>query len=128
MATQITQGIKISVETFYRPGQSRPLQNEYLFAYKINIENFGDFSIKLLKRFWTIIDSNGLVKTVEGEGVVGEQPVIEAGGSYQYVSGCNLQSEMGKMRGEYTVEKLVDGRQFKVTIPEFLLVAPLKLN
>ena len=68
------------------------------------------------------------MKEVEGEGVIGQQPILEPGDSYQYVSGCNLKSGIGKMRGSYQMERIVDGKKMKVNIPEFLLIAPFKLN
>jgi ApaG protein len=128
MVTKITEGVSITVETFYQPTQSNPLNAEFLFAYRITIENLGAIPIKLLRRHWHITDSNGLFREVEGEGVVGQQPIIEPGTSYQYVSACNLRTEMGKMSGTYEMENLYNKRKFKVAIPEFQLIAPFKLN
>ena len=84
--------------------------------------------VKLLRRHWYIFDSCGITREVEGEGVVGLQPVIEPGKSHQYVSGSHLKTEMGRMHGTYLMERMVDGKQFYVNIPEFQLVAPFKLN
>ncbi len=84
--------------------------------------------MKLLRRHWHIYDANGVVREVEGEGVVGQQPVLEPGDSHQYVSGCNLKTGLGKMRGTYQMERLADGRNFTVEIPEFTLVVPYRLN
>jgi ApaG protein len=116
------------VETFYQPAQSRPLQSEYLFAYRITIENLGAVPVKLLRRHWHIIDSNGDMREVEGEGVVGQQPTIAPGEHYQYISSCNLNSDMGKMFGTYTMEDLFTKKQMNITIPEFQLIAPFKNN
>ena len=116
------------VETFYQPAHSNPLNSEYLFAYRITIENRTANTLKLLSRHWHIIDSNGTHREVEGEGVVGEQPVIASGDSYQYSSAANLNSDIGKMYGTYVVENLSNKRKMKVAIPEFQLVAPAKLN
>jgi ApaG protein len=84
--------------------------------------------VKLLRRHWYITDSNGTYREVEGEGVVGQQPVIEPGGSHQYISACNLRSDMGKMSGSYQMENLYNKRLFQVQIPEFQMIAPFKLN
>jgi ApaG protein len=128
MITKITEGVKISVETFYQDEYSQPLNNEFMFAYRITIENGSDRTVKLLRRHWYIFDSCGITREVEGEGVVGLQPVIEPGKSHQYVSGSHLKTEMGCMHGTYLMERMVDGKQFYVNIPEFQLVAPFKLN
>jgi ApaG protein len=128
MDTTTTQGVKVTVTTNYLPDYSSPAQQHFVFAYKINIENNSEFTVKLLRRHWFIHDSNGVVREVEGEGVVGQQPVLEPGESHEYVSGCNLKTGIGKMRGTYLMERLVDGRQFQVAIPEFVLIVPYKLN
>ncbi len=128
MGTTTTQGVKVTVTTNYLPDYSSPGQQHYVFAYKINIQNNSEFTVKLLRRHWYIHDSNGVVREVEGEGVVGQQPVLEPGESHEYVSGCNLKSGIGKMRGTYLMERLVDGKQFNVVIPEFVLIVPYKLN
>jgi len=99
-----------------------------VFAYKIDIRNNSEYTVKLLRRHWHIHDANGVVREVEGEGVVGQQPVLEPGEAHQYVSGCNLKSGLGKMCGTYQMERLVDGRSFMVEIPEFTLVVPYRLN
>jgi ApaG protein len=128
MVHKVTNDVNIVVETFYQAAQSRPLQSEYLFAYRITIENLGTVPVKLLRRHWHIIDSNGDVREVEGEGVVGQQPTIEPGNSYQYISSCNLSSDMGKMYGTYTMEDLFSKKQMNIPIPEFQLLAPFKNN
>jgi ApaG protein len=128
MVTSTTKGIKISVDTEYQPAYSSPTQFHYVFTYKINIENLSDQTIQLLSRHWYIHDANRPVKEVEGEGVVGQQPVLEPGESHNYVSGCNLKSGMGKMYGTYMIERILDGKKFKVKIPEFTMIVPYKLN
>jgi ApaG protein len=128
MVTEITKGIKVTVETEYQPAYSSPSQYHYVFTYRITIENQSDFTIQLLRRRWFVHDAGFLAREVEGEGVVGQQPVIEPGQSHQYVSGCNLKSGIGKMVGTYQMERIVDGTQVEVNIPEFVLVAPLRLN
>ncbi|PJJ75025.1 ApaG protein [Thermoflavifilum aggregans] len=125
---KVTEGITISVETFFQPDYSNPLGHEFMFAYRITIENDNVFPIKLLRRHWYVVDANGMKREIEGEGVVGMQPIIAAGERYQYVSGCNLRTEMGKMYGTYLMENLMTKRVFEVKIPEFQMIAPLKLN
>lgn len=128
MITEITEGIKVSVETIYQPEYSSPVQSHYVFTYRILIENCSDNTIQLLRRHWHIHDITTHVREVEGEGVVGQKPVIEPGQTHEYVSGCNLISGIGKMRGAYLMEKIVDGRKFRVAIPEFTMVVPFRLN
>ncbi|NOS57021.1 MAG: Co2+/Mg2+ efflux protein ApaG [Cyclobacteriaceae bacterium] len=128
MVTEITRGIKVVVETEYQPSYSSPSQYHYVFTYKITIENQSDFTIQLKRRHWHIHDAGFTVREVEGEGVVGQQPVLEPGETHQYVSGCNLKSGLGKMVGTYQMERVVDGAIFQVNVPEFVMVAPLRLN
>jgi ApaG protein len=128
MITQVTSGIKVSVETFYRPDQSNTLYNQHVFAYRITITNNSEYSIQLKRRHWFIMDSCAVNREVEGEGVIGETPIIGTGETYQYVSGCNLDSEMGKMYGTYLMERLIDKKQFYVRIPEFMMIVPFKMN
>ncbi|MCX6315477.1 MAG: Co2+/Mg2+ efflux protein ApaG [Sphingobacteriales bacterium] len=128
MTSAISEGIKISVETFYQHEYSNPVNGEFMFAYRIMIENHNSFPVKLLRRHWFIYDSNGSVREVEGEGVVGVQPQINPGKNYQYVSGCNLRSELGKMHGKYLMENINNEKQFEVLIPSFDMSAPFKLN
>ena len=128
MVQQVTEGVSVTVETFYQPAQSNPLNSEYLFAYRITIENLSTMPVQLHRRHWYIVDSNGSHREVEGEGVVGEQPIIEPGKTYQYVSAVNLRSEIGKMCGSYEMENLYNKKKIKAAIPEFQLFAPFKGN
>lgn len=128
MITGVTSGVRVTVETEYQPSYSSPSQYHYVFTYRITIENGSDFTIQLLRRHWNIYDAGFLPREVEGEGVVGQQPVLEPGQSHQYVSGCNLKSGIGKMVGTYLMERVVDGTTFMVNIPEFTMVAPMRLN
>jgi ApaG protein len=127
MITKSTAGIKVSVELQYNEQQSH-LSSHYFIVYRITIKNASDYTVQLKKRHWYIFDSNGMKSEVEGEGVVGEQPILIPGQSYQYVSGCNLLSDMGKMGGVYIMEREIDGEMFNVTIPEFMMIVPYKLN
>lgn len=128
MVAQITEGVKVSVETTYQPEYSNPANEHFMFAYKIQIENLGNYSVQLLRRHWIIFDSNGTKREVEGEGVIGLQPIIEPGKHYEYVSGCNLKTDMGTMQGAYQMKRLVDEEIFDAKIPQFSLIAPYKLN
>ncbi len=128
MHSLITKGVEISVETYYQPDYSQPFQHEYMFAYRISLENHNPFTIQLLRRQWYIFDSNGDRREVEGEGVIGQQPILKSGESFQYVSGCNLKSEMGKMWGFYTLLNTYNKEEFRADIPEFQMVAPMKLS
>lgn len=128
MISKISEGVEISVESFYQSDYSNPANNEFMFAYRITIENHNNYSVKLLRRTWKIFDSNGEYRDVEGEGVVGVQPVLQSGKQFQYVSGCNLKSELGRMFGNYEMENLNNKKVFQVNIPPFDLIAPLKMN
>ncbi len=128
MVTAITQGIKISVETMYQEEYSNPAQDQYMFAYRIEIENLSDYTIQLLRRQWFIFDSSGTMKEVEGPGVVGVQPVLEPGQVHAYVSGCQLSTDIGSMRGNYSMVRVATDSPFKVDIPEFALIVPYRLN
>ena len=128
MVSKISEGVEISVEIFYQENLSNVLDNEFTFAYRITIENLNNFTIQLLRRHWFIFDSNGENSEVEGEGVVGDQPVIEPGQKYQYMSGCNLKTDMGKMYGQYLMVNLKNHVTFYVNIPPFEMIVPFKNN
>jgi ApaG protein len=128
MVKAITKNIEVSVDCKYQFNQSNPKENLYFFVYQITVVNKSDNAIKLLKRHWEIVDSNGDKRIVDGEGVVGETPTIEVGEQFQYTSGCNLQTEIGYMEGFYTMKRLVDNELFNIEIPRFKLIVPAKLN
>ncbi len=128
MTSLITEGVQVSVETFYQEDYSNPLQGEYMFAYRVEIENYNSFPVQLHRRHWFIFDSNATRREVEGEGVVGVQPVILPGETYRYVSGCNLKTEIGRMVGTYQMENLNTREFFTVQIPSFDMVVPFKNN
>lgn len=123
-----TNGITVSVETQYLQAHSNPRESKFIFGYHIVIENGSPFTVQLLRRHWVIQDADGRLREVEGEGVIGVQPVMQAGESHEYASFCNLETEMGKMRGTYLMARLDDGSLFEVAIPEFRMVAPFRLN
>ncbi len=128
MVTAITEGIKISVDTIYQHEYSNSANEHFMFAYRIMIQNLSDDAIRLMRRRWLIFDSNGTQREVEGEGVVGIQPIIEPGESYQYVSGCNLKTEIGSMKGHYQMLRLTSQTVVNVDIPAFELIVPYRLN
>ena len=128
MVSKISEGVQVSVETFYQAEYSNPANHEFMFAYRITIENHNLFSIKLLQRKWYILDGDGQYREVEGDGVVGEQPVLQPGEQYQYVSGCNLNTEMGRMVGTYQMANQNNQKVFEVNIPPFELIVPAKMN
>ncbi|NLS26436.1 Protein ApaG [Sphingomonas sp. S2M10] len=118
-----TRGVVVRVSVSYLPEQSEPRRGRWFWAYHIRIENEGAMAVQLLTRHWIITDGRGLRHTVEGEGVVGEQPMIAPGASFDYVSGCPLSTPTGAMQGSYHVIA-EDGSAFDVTIPRFALIAP----
>ena len=128
MISQITQGVKITVRTHFQPAYSRPEMSHFLFTYKIMIENRSEYSVQLLRRHWYIFDSNGEHREVEGDGVVGQQPVLMPNEIYEYESACNLTTDMGKMHGVYEMIRIIDKEIFLAEIPEFKLIAPQRLN
>ncbi len=128
MVSKISEGVTVSVETFYQPDYSNPASNEFMFAYRVTIENNNAFPVRLLRRHWHIFDATGNVREVEGEGVIGVQPQINPGAHYQYISGCNLKTELGKMYGTYLMENVNSQYQFDVTIPPFEMTVPFKMN
>ncbi|MEI5983283.1 MULTISPECIES: Co2+/Mg2+ efflux protein ApaG [Sphingobacterium] len=128
MTTQTTSGVKISVESTYQSEYSNPDNEHFMFAYRITIENNSEYTVQLLRRHWNIFDSTGDIKQVDGDGVVGEQPILAPGESHQYVSGCNLKSDLGFMEGYYEMIREIDNSIFHVHIPRFNLIASYRLN
>ncbi|MEG8043242.1 Co2+/Mg2+ efflux protein ApaG [Sphingomonas faeni] len=122
-----TDGVTVRVSVSYLPEQSEPERGRWFWAYHIRLENEGTETVQLLTRHWVIIDGRGARHSVEGEGVVGEQPVIEPGASFDYVSGCPLATPSGAMQGNYRMVR-EDGAIFDVEIPRFSLFAPAVLN
>ncbi len=122
-----TDGVTVRVSVSYLPEQSEPERGRWFWAYHIRLENEGAESVQLLTRHWIITDGRGARHSVEGEGVVGEQPVIEPGASFDYVSGCPLATPSGAMQGSYQMVR-EDGAVFAVEIPRFSLFAPAVLN
>lgn len=120
---ETTDGVTVRVAVSYLPEQSEPRRGRWFWAYHIRIENGSDRAVQLLTRHWVITDGRGARHSVEGEGVVGEQPLIAPGASFDYVSGCPLQTPTGAMQGSYRLVA-ADGGQFDAAIPRFSLHAP----
>jgi ApaG protein len=128
MTTALTSGIRISVQCQYESRFSNPEKELFLFSYGIEIENKNEFAIQLMRRSWQITDSSTQKRVVEGEGVIGEQPVIKSGESYAYRSSCDFTTDTGQMSGTYQMKNLTSEEIFEVIIPSFMLMVPHKLN
>ncbi|MEM7780500.1 MAG: Co2+/Mg2+ efflux protein ApaG [Pseudomonadota bacterium] len=118
-----TQDVTVRVNVTFLPEQSHPEAGKWFWVYHIRIENGSDEHIRLRSRHWRITDARGMVNHVDGEGVVGEQPLLAPGDSHDYVSGCPLGTPHGSMEGFYTFNK-ADGTPLEVRIPFFPLAAP----
>jgi ApaG protein len=118
-----TRGVIVRVSVSFMPDQSEPARDRWFWTYHIRIENDGPMAIQLLTRHWLITDGRGARHEVRGDGVIGEQPMIEPGQHYDYVSGCPLQTQSGSMEGSYRMTS-EDGQSFNVAIPRFALIAP----
>ena len=123
MYSKKTNDVTVSVTPYFLDDQSSPQENHFVWAYKVNITNSGSTSIKVNHRNWLIIDANGKVINVQGEGVVGEFPIIEPGQTYEYTSGTPLKTNSGIMQGFYLVSK-DNGNKIKIDIPPFSLDSP----
>ena len=121
--SETTDGITVMVSVSFLPEQSEPGRGRWFWAYHVRIENGAETPVQLISREWQISDGRGGRHEVQGEGVVGEQPVIEPGAAFDYVSGCPLATPTGFMEGRYHLIA-ADGRGFAVAIPRFPLVAP----
>jgi len=122
-----TRGVRVEVESRYLDDKSDPNRNRWFFAYDIRISNVGDEVVQLLNRHWVITDANGDVEEVKGPGVVGHQPVLAPGESFEYTSFCPLTTAFGTMEGSY--QMVTDGGDtFKATIAQFALSQPMAVN
>jgi ApaG protein len=122
--SQTTRNIRVSVRAFYLADQSAPERSHFVWAYRVAIANEGRETVQLLRRTWLITDGLGRTQQVHGEGVVGEQPVIEPGRSFEYTSGTPLQTPSGFMRGAYHMVVPSTGEAFDIAIPAFSLDSP----
>jgi len=128
MPACITNGIKISVRSRYEPQHSSIPEQRYVFSYKITIVNESDYTVQLLRRHWYIHDSNCNKREVQGDGVIGEQPILHPGASHEYVSWCPFNSEIGMMKGHFTMQRDIDDQLIEVVVPNFTMVATPRLN
>jgi len=126
--TQTTRDIRISVRSFFLADQSRPDEGKFMWAYRIRIENSGREPVQLLRRTWHITDAHGRSQTVKGAGVIGQQPVLEPGETFEYTSGTPLETPSGFMEGFYHMVATDSGEQFDVAIPTFSLDSPHQDN
>lgn len=122
--SKTTRGIRITVRSFYLEDQSQPEENHYVWAYRVKIENNSRLAVQLLRRTWQITDARGRTQHVHGAGVVGEQPLLEPGESFEYTSGTPLETPSGFMVGAYHMVIPASGENFDVAIPAFSLDSP----
>ncbi len=127
MSNTITQGIRVTVTSAYLPERSSPTRREYVFSYTVKITNEGAAAAQLRTRHWIITDGDGNVQEVRGDGVVGAQPLLRPGQSFEYTSGCALRTPRGTMHGSYQMVR-DDGQRFDATIAPFALALPHSLN
>ena len=127
MSDITTNGIRVQVVSKYLAERSSPQDNDYWFAYFIRISNVGEVTAQLVSRHWIITDLDGEVEEVKGEGVVGKQPVLEPGASFDYNSFCQLKTAVGSMHGSYLMST-TQGASFEATIAPFTLAVPNSLN
>ena len=123
MFSKTTNNISITVEPYYLEEHSEPDENHFVWAYQVTINNIGQQTIKLKNRYWKITDSNGDKKEVKGSGVVGENPILKPGSSFEYTSGTPLNTPSGFMMGTYKMKKN-NGSTFNAYIPAFSLDSP----
>lgn len=128
MPTQLSNGIRISVRSRYEAGYSRPSSNQYVFSYRVRIENFRNETVQLLRRHWIITNATGGVREVEGEGVIGQQPILEPGDVHIYDSWCPLPSPIGTMHGSYKMRILDSDTYFQAEVPRFRMESSVMLN
>jgi ApaG protein len=123
-SSALTDGIRVRVRSQFLPEQSSPRDDRYVFAYTITISNESTYTAQLRTRHWIITDARGSVEEVRGDGVIGEQPRLSPGQTFQYTSGCVLQTSVGTMQGSYRFWK-DDGTYFDAQIAPFSLASPL---
>lgn len=128
MVQQVTRGIRISVNTSFEGTLLKNLGSRFAFSYHITIENQSNDSVQLTSRFWKIKDALNNTEIVQGEGVIGQKPVLKPGESHTYQSGCLLNSPFGSMSGYYNMVSFTSTRKFRVKIPTFKLSAPFAVN
>ncbi len=128
MITQVTKGIKVSVQTTFEGTFFKNYKMHYAFGYTITIENQSKDPVQLVSRHWDVFDSLKEMEAIDGEGVIGKKPVIKPGKSHTYSSGCLLASPIGAMKGHYNMVNLATETHLEVDVPNFKLAAPFALN
>lgn len=123
MESLITNGVRVSVVSHYDHTVSKPSLGRFVHSYEITIENLSDRTVQLLSRHWKIYSSNGLMREVKGDGVVGQQPVLRSFELHNYSSWSPLPTPMGKMSGSFTMLDTESKKTFEVEVPEFKLIA-----
>jgi len=123
----VTRGVRVHVQSQYDPVRSNPGNNQWFFLYSITITNTGTDTVQLLTRHWVITDGNGKVEEVRGPGVVGKQPILKSGESFEYTSGCPLQTPFGVMEGTYQMVT-EDGDRFDARVAPFTLSEPYTVH
>ena len=123
MHSLITKGIRVTVQTYYDHEVSKPSLGRFIHAYQIKIENLSDRTVKLLSRHWKIYASDGVMREVKGDGVVGKQPVLQMLDVHEYTSWSPLPTPVGKMLGSFTMLDMESNESFEVEVPEFKLIA-----
>jgi len=126
--SEITHGIKVSVIPKYHHETSKPSLGRYIHSYDIAIENLSGLEVQLLRRHWIITDGFGNSRVIKGDGVIGQQPILGPDDVHYYTSWSPMTTPVGKMKGFYTMRRTADNSFFEVEIPEFPLIAELKLN
>lgn len=124
LASKVTNGIRVEVRTSYAEHESSPKHSYFVFNYDVEITNESLVEVQLISRVWRIVDGLGQARMVEGEGVVGKQPVLAPGDSHKYKSGSHFSTAVGMMSGQYSMKRASDGEEFWVDIPAFTMQIP----
>lgn len=136
LVTDLNELINVTIESGYVPQQSKPIENRFVFYYTVTIHNNSQHPCQLISRHWIIQDANRKIEEVYGEGVIGEQPIIQPGEHYQYTSGAIIETEIGTMEGRYFMHQKMnniesaenDKIEFEISIPKFTLSIPRTLH
>ena len=128
MNVETTSGIRITVEPHYMAHLSNPLVKNFLFTYDVVIENLNKFPVQLKRRHWLVDDELGHKREIEGEGVMGKQPILNPGAQHRYTSAVDIRTVKGTMQGSYLMQRMDEDAEFRVRIPQFHLNVPFNLN
>ncbi len=128
ISSKVTEGIRVNIRAAYASDESSPTHDYYVFAYEVEIINESPYEVQLLSREWQITDAMGKNRIVEGEGVVGQQPIIRSGARHKYVSASHFSTPIGRMAGFYNMVRGTDQALIKVEIPPFIMATPYSQN